>query len=447
MEGKRINYINDKPINREGKYVLYKMQASVRITYNLALQAAISKANELDLPLKIIFRIDTSFPEANYRHFVFMIQGLREIQDKLINLGASFEIITNKEDNLFLQFINDAASIIMDKNYLRIQTKWKNWIEENTNTEILEIEDNIIVPIASASYKAEWAARTIRPKIMPKIDYFTYDSILAPTLKHKTQVNIEQINRNNKILNHTLKKLKETDYLSEVGFKGGETYAHNILKEFIDSKLMNYDINHNDPSLRGSSLLSPYLHFGQISPITIVQELKHNPEAEKFIEQLVVRRELAINYTYYTPDYDKYSSIPLWARNTLEKHKNDNHPILYNLEELEQASTLDKSWNASMIEMTETGYMENTMRMYWGKKIIEWSPSPEEAYRRMVYLNNKYFLDGRDPNSYAGIGWCFGLHDRPWKERSIFGMVRYMNEAGLQRKYKIEDYIRIYSKE
>jgi len=210
---------------------------------------------------------------------------------------------------------------------------------------------------------------------------------------------------------------------------------------------MDYDINHNDPSLRGSSLLSPYLHFGQISPITIVQELKQNPKAEKFIEQLVVRRELAINYTYFTTDYDKYSSIPLWAKNTLEKHKNDNRPILYNLEELEQASTLDKSWNASMIEMIETGYMENTMRMYWGKKIIEWSPSPEEAYNRMVYLNNKYFLDGRDPNSYAGIGWCFGLHDRPWKERSIFGMVRYMNEAGLIRKYKIEDYIKRYSKE
>lgn len=446
MKEERINYINDKPINKEGNFVLYKMQASVRINNNLALNFAISKANELDLPLKILFRIDTSFPEANYRHFVFMIQGIKDIQDKLINLGASFEIITNKEDNLFFQFINNAASIIMDKNYLRIQKEWKNWIEENSNSEIIEIEDNIIVPISSASYKAEWAARTIRPKIMPKIDYFTDISVHLTALKHKTQVNIEQINRNNKILNHTLKNLKETNYLSEVEFKGGETYAKKMLKKFIDKKLIDYDINHNDPSLKGSSLLSPYIHFGQISPITIVQELKHNPKAEKFIEQLVVRRELAINYTYYTPDYDKYSSIPLWAKNTLEKHKNDNRPILYNLEELEQASTLDKSWNASMIEMVETGYMENTMRMYWGKKIIEWSPTPEEAYSRMVYLNNKYFLDGRDPNSYAGIGWCFGLHDRPWKERSIFGMVRYMNEAGLQRKYKIEDYISKYSK-
>ncbi|MFA6200481.1 MAG: deoxyribodipyrimidine photo-lyase [Bacteroidales bacterium] len=446
MKEERINYINDKPINKEGSFVLYKMQASVRINHNLALEAAICKANELDLPLKIIFRIDTSFPEANYRHFVFMIQGIKDIQDKLINLGASFEIITNKEDNLFLNFINNAASIIMDKNYLRIQKEWKNWIEENANCEIIEIEDNIIVPVSSTSYKAEWAARTIRPKIMSKIDYFTDDSISLTALKHKAQVNIEQINRNNKILKHTLKKLKENNYLSEVEFKGGETYAKNILKEFIDSKLTNYDINHNDPSLKGSSLLSPYIHFGQISPITIVQELKHNPKAEKFIEQLVVRRELAINYTYFTPDYDKYSSIPLWAKNTLEKHKNDNRSILYNLEKLEQASTLDKSWNASMIEMVETGYMENTMRMYWGKKIIEWSPTPEEAYSRMVYLNNKYFLDGRDPNSYAGIGWCFGLHDRPWKERSIFGMVRYMNEAGLQRKYKIEDYISKYSK-
>lgn len=447
MKQERINYINDKPINKEGSFVLYKMQASVRINHNLALIFAISKANELDLPLKIIFRIDTSFPEANYRHFVFMIQGIKDIQDKLINLGASFEIITNNEDNLFLKFINNSATIIMDKNYLSIQTKWKNWIEENSNSEIIEIEDNIIVPIASASYKAEWAARTIRPKIMSKIDYFTDDSIHLNALKYKTQVNIEQINRNNKILNHTLIKLKETNYLSEVEFKGGETYAKKILKEFIDSKLMNYDINHNDPSLKGSSLLSPYLHFGQISPITIVQELKHNLKAEKFIEQLVVRRELAINYTYYTTDYDKYSSIPLWAKNTLEKHKKDNRSIIYNLEELEQASTLDKSWNASMIEMAETGYMENTMRMYWGKKIIEWSPTQEEAYNRMVYLNNKYFLDGRDSNSYAGIGWCFGLHDRPWKERSIFGMVRYMNEAGLKRKYKIEDYIKRYSKE
>lgn len=447
MKEERINYINDKPINKEGSFVLYKMQASVRINHNLALIFAISKANELDLPLKILFRIDSSFPEANYRHFAFMIQGLNDIQDKLINLGAEFEIITNNEDDLFLNFINNAASIIIDKNYLRIQTKWKNWIKENSKCEIIEIEDNIIVPVSSASYKAEWAARTIRPKIISKIDYFTDDSIQLPNLKHKTQVNIEQINRNNKILNHTLIKLKEANYLSEVEFKGGETNAKNILKEFIDKKLMDYDINHNDPSLKGSSLLSPYLHFGQISPITIVQKLKHNPKAEKFIEQLVVRRELAINYTYFTTDYDKYSSIPLWAKNTLEKHKSDKRSILYNIEELEQASTLDKSWNASMIEMKETGYMENTMRMYWGKKIIEWSPTPEEAYSRMVYLNNKYFLDGRDSNSYAGIGWCFGLHDRPWKERSIFGTVRYMNEAGLKRKYKIEDYISRYSKE
>ena len=155
----------------------------------------------------------------------------------------------------------------------------------------------------------------------------------------------------------------------------------------------------------------------------------------------MVRRELAHNYIWFTKNYDSYNSLPEWSRKSLELHEPDKRPFLYDLKRLEEAATHDASWNAAMREMIQTGFMENTMRMYWGKKLIEWSATPQEAYHRMSYLNNRYFLDGRDANSFTGIGWCFGLHDRAWQERPVFGMVRYMNEAGLYRKYNMNAYI------
>jgi deoxyribodipyrimidine photo-lyase len=189
------------------------------------------------------------------------------------------------------------------------------------------------------------------------------------------------------------------------------------------------------------------LHFGQISPIEVARKVKaaksgSEADAEAFLEELIVRRELAINFVTFHPDYDSFKCLPDWARKTLLKHKSDTRPVRYTRAELERADTQDPYWNAAMREMLEAGYMHNHMRMYWGKKILEWCKTPEYAFQTALYLNNKYFIDGRDPNSYANVAWLFGLHDRPWRERAIFGTVRAMTARGLERKFDIKSYVR-----
>jgi deoxyribodipyrimidine photo-lyase len=193
--------------------------------------------------------------------------------------------------------------------------------------------------------------------------------------------------------------------------------------------------------------LSPHLHFGQISPVRIaltVTRASHASEGARaaFLEQLIVRRELAMNFVEHTPDYDSWSCLPAWARATLVAHAGDPRPFLYTPSELEGAATHDPFWNASMKQMKRTGLLHGHMRMYWGKKILEWSPTPEAGFREALRLNNRWFLDGRDPCSFAGVAWCFGLHDRPWGGRPIFGNVRYMNESGLKRKFDMAAYLR-----
>jgi len=193
--------------------------------------------------------------------------------------------------------------------------------------------------------------------------------------------------------------------------------------------------------------MSLYLHFGQISPLELALRLTRLPSPlqegrDAYLEELIVRRELAANFVHFTPDYDAFSSLPDWARRTLDAHSKDPRNPFYGPEQLEKAQTHDPYWNAAMVEMKVTGYMHNYMRMYWGKKILEWSSSPEVAYRTLLALNNRYFIDGRDPNSYANAGWIFGLHDRPWGGRSVYGTVRSMSAAGLERKCDIDAYVR-----
>jgi deoxyribodipyrimidine photo-lyase len=229
-------------------------------------------------------------------------------------------------------------------------------------------------------------------------------------------------------------------------FKGGEDEANKFLKIFIEQKLHRYKDLRSDPSLDYQSNLSPYLHFGQISPLKIVLEILKNysindPNVQSFFNELIIWRELARNFAYYNKNYNEYEGIPEWAKNTLEEHKKDKREYLYSLEEFENAKTHDKYWNAAQMEMVKTGKMHNYMRMYWCKKIIEWTKDPKEAFDIACYLNDKYELDGRDPNGYAGISWCFGSFDRPFKERKIFGKIRYMSAEGLKRKFDIDKYV------
>jgi deoxyribodipyrimidine photo-lyase len=299
-----------------------------------------------------------------------------------------------------------------------------------------------------ASDKAEYGAYTIRPKIKKLYqsfrDFEKLEVLKYPkALPFKSDDDLSDIDRLISTLNidHSVKK---SPY-----FKGGYQEASHMFYDFIASHLDFYQ-DSNDPSKGHTSKLSMYLHFGQISALEILERLFKHAEMhhidgeslDQFIEQLLIRRELAFNYVVYHKGYDQFETMTEpWAYLTMEQHEIDERPYLYDLETLEKGETHDAYFNAAMHEMVLTGYMHNYMRMYWAKKIIEWTQTFEKAYQTIIYLNNKYFIDGRDPNSYTGVAWCFGKHDRPWTEREVFGKLRYMNDKGLERKFDIKRYV------
>ena len=229
------------------------------------------------------------------------------------------------------------------------------------------------------------------------------------------------------------------------GFKGGSNEAAKLLSNFVKNKLSVYPELKNDPTVDFTSNLSAYLHFGQISPVQIAFDVlaadAPNEAKEVYLEELIVRRELAVNYIHFNENYDCFEGLPNWSKLTLNKHKADSREYLYIVEDLERAETHDPYWNAAQNQMRVTGRMHGYMRMYWGKKILEWTKTPQEAFKAALYLNDKYELDGRDPNGFTGVAWCFGKHDRPWKERLVFGTVRFMNENGLRRKFDANKYV------
>ena len=228
--------------------------------------------------------------------------------------------------------------------------------------------------------------------------------------------------------------------------KGGAREGRERLAAFIEKRFHRYVANRNQPQTDDISHMSPYLHFGQLSPLYVALKIaasarRFKKAREAYLEELIVRRELTANFVHFTPKYDSYACLPKWARDSLKQHQSDPREDVYTRGQLEDAATHDPYWNAAMREMKATGFMHNYMRMYWGKKILEWSRTPSHAYRTTLAINNRYFLDGRDPNSYAGVGWVFGVHDRAWFDRPIFGKVRYMAASGLERKCDIGAYV------
>jgi deoxyribodipyrimidine photo-lyase len=308
------------------------------------------------------------------------------------------------------------------------------------------VESDVIVPVQVASHKEAYASATLRPKIQKHLQDYLVPVKETPPKRDSFGLRFKGLDPHQ--VDKVLSRLKIDRSVHSVNsFKGGTSNAHRFLDEFISQKLKYYTKRRNDPSRDYGSHMSPYLHFGQISPLEIalkIRQTRGKPKdaMEAYLEELIVRRELSMNFVHYNPDYDSFKALPAWAKATLKAHSKDRREYLYSPEQWEHAQTHDPYWNAAQREMVITGKMHNYMRMYWGKKILEWSKAPEEAYRRALSLNNKYELDGRDPNGFAGVAWCFGKHDRAWKERPIFGKVRYMNAAGLRRKFDIEKYVR-----
>lgn len=456
IQNERIKLLNEQPICQErGSYVLYWMQQAQRATYNHALEYAIEQANWLRLPLLVGFGLMDDYPEANLRHYTFMLQGLQDVQGLLEARGIKMVVQYGSPDEVALRLGENASLIVCDRGYLRIQRAWYQRVAQEAGCRVVQVESDVVVPIEVVTQKAQYAARTIRPRIHRHLDSFLLEPptyvLEHPSLGREIDgVEMKGIDLSD--LEPVLKNLKLDRSVGSVShlYVGGESEAKRVWHAFLTHKFADYNRHRNQPQTDSLSHMSKYLHFGHISPLYLaldVLRLQGTPDIaqdniDTYIEELIVRRELAMNFVYYTRDYDAYSCLPNWAAKTLAEHRDDVRPDLYTRQELEEANTHDEYWNAAMNEMKYTGYMHNYMRMYWGKKILQWSRTPQEAFESTLTINNKYFIDGRDANSYTGVAWIFGVHDRAWRERPIFGKVRYMNAAGLKRKCDIQGYVK-----
>jgi len=439
----RIRLLNAKD-PKKGDYILYWMQASQRAESNHALEYAVRRANEVRQPLVVFFGLTDRFPEANERHYAFMLEGLAEVEQELKKKGIRLVIQAVSPELGAVEMSRRASLAVVDRGYLKIQKAWRIQAAGEMECPLVQVESDAVVPVEEASPKEEYSAATIRKKIQGKLkDYFVPLKEHKP-LKDSLSLEFETLDLQDR--KKLLARLGiERDVKRTAFFTGGAAQARKRLQAFIKDKLDHFPDLRNIPTADYLSHMSPYLHFGQISPLTIVLKVSEasSPGKESYLEELVVRRELSLNFVRYNERYDSFEGIPTWAQKTLKLHEADPRPAFYTREELEAAKTHDPYWNAAQLEMVLRGKMHGYMRMYWGKKIIEWSRAPEEAFATALYLNNKFELDGRDPNGYAGVAWCFGKHDRPWQERAIFGNVRYMNDRGLLRKFDADRYVKM----
>ena len=445
IQNTRIQSLNNLD-TVEGKYVLYWMQQSQRAECNHALEYAIQQANDLNRMVIVVFGLTDAYPEANLRHYRFMLEGLQETKGLLAKKGIQMVLRIGPPPDVALALGKEACLIVCDRGYLKHQRAWRRQLAGKARCRVVQVESDVIVPMEVVSPKAEYAARTIRPKIHRHLN--EYLKGLKKSVVKKSSLGLPVSGMQFESMEEVLEGLQVDRNVPAVSafLTGGTSQAKKLLAQFIRNRLKYYAQNSNQPQTDDISFMSPYLHFGQISPLYVALKIIQTPNVtqlakDAYIEELVVRRELAMNFAYYIPDYDKYTCIPGWAAASLDDHRKDPREFIYTRRQLENAATHDPYWNAAMLEMKHTGFMHNYMRMYWGKKILEWSRTPQHAYRTTLALNNTYFLDGRDPNSYAGVAWIYGVHDRAWKERPIFGKVRYMAASGLERKCDIAGYV------
>jgi deoxyribodipyrimidine photo-lyase len=415
-----------------------------RLRDNWALLYAQQTALHLKSPLVIVFCFVPGFLGAGAGHYSFMLAGLKELAGAAGRKNIGFCLLAGEPETEIPLFLrrSGACLLVGDFDPLRIKQGWKKRICGRIGIPFHEVDAHNIVPCRAVSVRQEFGAYILRPKTQRLLPVFLTE---FPLLRKHPFI---------------YKGIKGTGWEKAARYCGGDVHsgspagrplsgekaASAALKSFISQKLSAYSRERNDPSLDGQSGLSCYLHFGQLSAQRVALEVMRSragrADKEAFLEELVVRRELSDNYCFYNPAYDKFGGLPAWAVESLLRHRADVREYVYSFEKLENALTHDPYWNAAQLRLLRSGRMHGYMRMYWGKKILEWTREPEQAFEYAVKLNDKYELDGRDPNGYAGVAWCFGAHDRPWPERSVFGKVRYMNAAGLERKFDMPAYLR-----
>ena len=441
VDKRRIRLLKDGP-ELKGP-VVYWMSRDQRTADNWALLYAQELALERRQPLVVLFCLAPRFLNAAVRQYDFMLTGLREVEKQLTETHVLFFLLTGAPEKEIPRFVTEhgAGALVTDFDPLRLKQEWKKGVSDRLKIPFHEVDAHNIVPCWVASSKQEVGARALRPKIHRLLPDFMEEFPRLQKHPFRSQGKPAPVDWDAAIRALGVAAVPPVTWIKP-GSKGGLKALH----LFVQNKLDSYDSGRNDPTKDAVSLLSPYLHFGQVSAQRVALEVSkaHASAACKdaFLEQLIVRRELADNFCYYNPDYDRVEGFPGWAQRTLEEHVKDRREHLYAREEFEHAQTHDDLWNAAQQEMVKRGTMHGYMRMYWCKKMLEWTRHPREALEIAIYLNDRYELDGRDPNGYTGIAWSIGgVHDRPWGTRPIFGNIRYMSYNGCKSKFDVKAYV------
>jgi deoxyribodipyrimidine photo-lyase len=436
---RRVQSLNAQPFNGSAKYVLYWAQVNRRVAWNHGLAYAVELANQAGLPLLFYEGLTFDYPYASDRFDQFILEGVSETRRQLERLGIGYVFYHRRKrsdpNDVLYRLAKDAAALVTDQYPLWPARVFNPRVASKLHIPCYAVDSSCIVPM-SCFEKREYAAYTIRPKIRKLLPEY-----LKPMPALRVRRKIGALRFEFPAAGDTAQPLKPSDR-----YPGGSVAAHQRLRQFLKQSLHRYANLSNQPSENATSGLSPYLHFGHISSLEValaVQDYarEHKLLPDEFLEELIVRRELAFNFARFTQRPGWLDALPDWARKTLSKHAGDQRDPTYSRDRFERAQTHDPLWNAAQKELLLTGKIHGYYRMYWGKKIIEWCRTPEEALATAIHLNDRYALDGRDPNSYTNILWCFGLHDRPWVERPIFGQIRYMSYDGMRRKTDVDAYV------
>ncbi len=445
VDPRRIRARNDQLV-QVGAPVLYWMQRDQRVQDNWALLYAAQCAAKAKQPLLVVFNLVSRFGETTARHYDFMFRGLEEVETELRALGILFHLITGNPRDSIPTFVRQyqIGHVVTDFNPLRFTDDWRTVVGNGLKVRLTEVDAHNVVPAWCASPKLEFAAHTLRPKIHRLLpDFLTPIPRLTSSLvsgNMPAPIDWELL-RTKQVINYAVEPV--------TWLKPGSQAGLGRLGEFCRAGLADYATERNDPVLNNLSHLSPYLHFGQIGAqrvaLSISASQANRESRDAYLEELIVRRELADNYCLYNPDYDKVTGAHAWAQSTIGAHATDKRDYMYTIEQFETGETHDDLWNAAQQQMVQTGKMHGFMRMYWAKKILEWTPDAQTAIDTALYLNDKYELDGTDPSGITGVMWSIcGVHDRAWTERPVFGKIRYMNYNGCKRKFNLAEYVDFY---
>ena len=447
----RIRSLNGMGVRPSGEYILYWSQMNRRVDSNHALAHAVELANALGLPVLVYEGLTCTYPYANDRLHTFILEGVEETARRLRDSGIGYVFYLRRRrsdpDDVFYRLAAEAAAVVTDDYPTFVNRRHNQSVPAKLDVRMDAVDSSCVVPM-SCLEKREWAAYTIRPRILRLLPEYMHP---VPPLAVRRRYRAAPPPFHTAVRAAGVPQLVascEIDHSvpPSTCFRGSRRDAEQQLRRFLEERLRRYARERNEPAAHATSGLSPWLHFGRLSSLEVALAVReyaaaHKLIAEEFLEELIVRRELAFNFTRFTPDYDSLDALPEWALRTMAAHRRDRREAVYTVEQFERAQTHDDLWNAAQKELLLRGTIYGYYCMYWGKKIIEWSPDYESALAAMIHLHDRYALDGRDPNTYTNILWCFGLHDRPWFERPVFGTIRYMSRAGMDRKTDARTYI------